>query len=63
MARLCHPNIIRMVASEEVGNSTALYMELADGGTLFSRVTSTAAGALMEAEAVRSGRQTSDPLE
>jgi len=49
LARLDHPNIIRLYGFEDRGKEAILYMELADRGTLFTRVT--ANGCLTEAEA------------
>uniref|UniRef100_A0A7S2N421 Protein kinase domain-containing protein n=1 Tax=Haptolina brevifila TaxID=156173 RepID=A0A7S2N421_9EUKA len=49
MARIDHCHIIRLLGSEDRGRDTVLYMELADAGTLFGRVTSN--GCLSEAEA------------
>jgi len=49
MARFSHPNIIALRGQEQIGKNMVIYMELAGGGELFSRVIN--AGSLTEDEA------------
>lgn len=50
MARMNHPNVVGLRGKEQMGKNMVIYMELASGGELFSRVINS--GSLTEAEAL-----------
>lgn len=55
MGTLSHSNIIRLHDAEQIGNNYFIYMELAEGGELFSRVIES--GSLSEPEALKYFKQ------
>jgi len=61
MALLSHSNIIALHDAEQIGNNFFIYMELAEGGELFTRVINS--GSLSEPEALKYYKQLMSAVE